>query len=134
MSTKFGFPSRQREAKSTVLYPAEVQDDTDITETGLRINTDRVSFIRGMNFCTDLYRLYEHSDAITRARTEHPSEEPGGAVTAFVSRLTKHFTADCLHLVSKLYEALPKELKQFQAMTGDPNADRNGFIGMQIEI
>ncbi|KAJ5721026.1 uncharacterized protein N7483_008960 [Penicillium malachiteum] len=47
LSKNFDLPTRQCEGKSTVLYPAEVFDDSDITATGVHLRPDRVSFIRG---------------------------------------------------------------------------------------
>lgn len=100
-----------------------------MSESGILLRPERVSFLRGWNFCTDLYRLHEHLDGTVRARHNSSVEEPGGLVTSFVSRPAKRFASDCLHLVSKMHEELPQELKKVKAMTGDPKADRYGFIG-----
>ncbi|KAM6512168.1 hypothetical protein FSOLCH5_009887 [Fusarium solani] len=65
ISNSFGFISRIREAKTSVKYPAEVFDDVNITETGILQRPDRVSFLRGWNFCTDLYRLLQSQFIVT---------------------------------------------------------------------
>ncbi|KAJ5621818.1 hypothetical protein N7528_005050 [Penicillium herquei] len=133
MANSFGFVSRQREAKATVLYPAEVYDDSDITEYESHIRPDRVSYLRGWNFCTDLYRLLEHMDGLARVR-QTPADEPGGVVASFLAsrQPQKNFASDSLQLVSKLYESLPDDLRRINAMTGDPHQDRYGFIAANI--
>jgi hypothetical protein len=35
-----------------------------------------------------------------------------------------------LHLISDLHAELPDELKRVKAITGDPQSDRYGLIGM----
>ncbi|GAD97197.1 hypothetical protein CNBD2850 [Paecilomyces variotii No. 5] len=137
LANSFGLISRQRETKAAVQYPAEIYDDTDITESEiLLLRPEKVSFLRGWNFCTDLYRLLEHMDGLVRAERQIPIEEPGGVVTSFLSRHRPHrqFASDCLQLVSKLYEALPEDLRTIKAMTGDPQLDRYGFIAANILI
>lgn len=137
MANSFGFVSRHREAKTAVRYPAEVDDDADITLHGIRPSSDNTtSFLRGWNFCTDLYRILEHISGFIRRGRQFSSEEPGGQVTSFlVNRHSpKALVADSLRLVSQLYEDLPDELKQIKAITGDPQRDRNGFIGNYLLI
>ncbi|OJJ38305.1 hypothetical protein ASPWEDRAFT_168219 [Aspergillus wentii DTO 134E9] len=136
LANSFGFVSRQREAKATVLYPAEVYDDEDITEAGIQLEPKKVSFLRGWNFCSDLYRLLEHMDGLVRAARQTSVEEPGGLVTSFLSRRQppKNFASDSLHLVSKLFEDLPDNLKKINSMTGDPQTDRYGFVASNILI
>lgn len=139
LAINFGLPSRQREAKTTVLYPAEVYDDDDITTGAIRHRPERgVSFIRGWNYCTDLYRLFENMDTQMRAWQETSEEEPGGTLNAFLARArqqssTHHFAADLLHLIATLHRDLPAELKAVhKPMTGDPLADRHGFVAINI--
>lgn len=123
--------SRQREAQSTVLYPAEVLDDKEITSAGIPFKSrgDSVSFLRGLNFCTDLYRLSENLDNMTRSRNQVSIEEPGGSVTAFLCRNPAHLASDSLHLISKLQKDLPQKLKTIQPVTGDLESDRYGVVG-----
>lgn len=119
-----------------MLYPAEVFDDEDVTAATIRHRPDRVSFLRGWNYCTDLYRLFENMDTQMRAWHEASEEEPGGTLNGFLSRArqqsTHHFAADILHLIATLHRSLPLELKTVKAMTGDPRVDRHGFIATNI--
>ena len=123
--------SRLRDVKATVLYPAEVSDDADISETGVRFRPEKVSFLQGWNFCTDLYRLIDHTDAMIKLRQEPPNEEHNDTITSFLSRQTdpSDFASKSLALVSALHVKLPKELKRVTAMTGDAHQDRLGFVG-----
>ena len=136
MAVNFGLPSRQREAKTTVLYPAEVCDDEDVTASVVRCRPESVSFLRGWNYCTNLYRLFENMDAQMRAWREVEEEEPGGTLNAFLWRALRqpvaHHLADGLHLIATLHRDLPSELKTVKAMTGDPRADRHGFTAANI--
>jgi hypothetical protein len=132
LANNAGFVSRQRDAKVTVQYPVEVYDDEDITETGIRLRTDKISFLRGFNYCTDLYRILEHMDGGVRARQQVSSEELGGAVASFLYRLrpSKEMATECLQLITRLHEDLLEDLKSVKVMTGDPQVDRNGYIGV----
>ncbi|KAJ3457981.1 hypothetical protein MRS44_012090 [Fusarium solani] len=130
ISNSFGFISRIREAKTSVKYPAEVFDDVDITETGILQIPDRVSFLRGWNFCTDLYRLLQYLDDTFKTQQQFTRDEPGSAVSSLLSRLRspKNFSSEMLHLISDLHAELPDELKRVKAITGDPQSDRYGLI------
>lgn len=132
ISHKFSYIPRQRESNSNVLYPAEVDDDEHITETTCDLDNERVSFLRGWNFCTDLYFLFEHIGDAIRIRVGHPGDIPGGAISKLLSSFhsPKSFAADSLHLVRQLHDDLPQEVKEVQEMTGDPARDRYGYIGM----
>ncbi|VUC30167.1 unnamed protein product [Clonostachys rosea] len=132
MAKSFGSVARQREAKATVQYPAEVFDDSDISLHGIQVRPGKQSsFLRGWNFCTDLYRILEHTEGLIRPGRQITPEEPGGKVTLFLAgrRSPKTLAADSLRLVSQLYEELPDDLKRIKAITGDPQVDRHGFIG-----
>lgn len=134
LSSNFGFASRQREVKAMVKYPVEVFDDDDITETGIQLWSEHVSFIKGFNFCTDLYRVLERIEGTVRARQLAASREPGGRIEAFLAEIypSKRSASDSLHLVSQLYEDLPDELKKPKTLTGDLRADRYGFIACNV--
>ena len=115
-------------------YPAEVYDDEDITETGIKFRPGRVSFLRGWNFCTDMYRLLEHIhiDVTDRPKLPSTAHAPGEEVSSFLSRLypSKGFVSESLLLVSKMHEELPQELKKIKGVTGNAQLDRYGYIGM----
>ncbi|KAF3025090.1 hypothetical protein E8E14_014555 [Neopestalotiopsis sp. 37M] len=134
LSSNFNFASRQREVKAMVKYPVEVFDDDDITETGVQVWSEHVSFVKGFNFCTDLYRILERMEGTVRARQQATSSEPGGKIEAFFSEIypSKKLAADSLHLVSQLYDDLPQELKKPKVLTGDLRADRYGFIASNV--
>lgn len=134
MSNDFGLASRQREGQATVLYPAEVFDDDDITETGIRLRPERVSFLRGFNFCTDLYRLLENTNSAVRARRGVSIEDADGPINTFLTGMAppKHFAADTLNYISKLYNELPPELKKVKLRSENPQSDRYGLIGMSL--
>lgn len=134
LSSNFGFASRQREVKAMVKYPVEVFDDDDITETGVQLWPEHVSFIKGFNYCTDLYRVFERIEGTVRARQQATSTEPGGKIEAFLSDIypSKKLASDSLHLVSQLYEDLPQELKRPKVLTGDLREDRYGFIACNV--
>lgn len=117
-----------------MLYPAEVFDDEDITTSGFQLKPDRVSFLRGWNYCTDLYRLFENMNSMMRAWQQVSEEEPGGLLNSFLSggRVSKHLTYEILNLISRLYGDLPQQLKAIKDITGDPHADWCGFIGKSL--
>lgn len=128
-SNTFNLVPRHREARATVHYPAEA-DDEDISEAGVSPRRDHVSFMRGWNVCTDLYRVLEHVYDNLRADPVTEDEKgPGEAVTAFLSRASKVDAHAALRLVSRLLRELPLELRRVNPMTGDTNVDRMGFIG-----
>ncbi|KAK9776278.1 putative Zn(2)-C6 fungal-type domain-containing protein [Seiridium cardinale] len=134
LSSNFNFASRQREVKAMVRYPAEVFDDDDITETGVQLWSEHISFIKGVNYCTDLYRILERMEGTVRTRQQATSTEPGGKIEALFSEIypSKKLGSDSLHLVSQLYEELPQELKKPKLLTGDLRADRYGFIACNV--
>ncbi|CAK7200422.1 hypothetical protein SEUCBS139899_003117 [Sporothrix eucalyptigena] len=140
VSNDFGLVSRQREAQATVLYPAEVFCDDDISATAVHIRPDCVSFLRGWNFCTNLYRLLENINSAVRARHRVPSNSEGGNpesdIHAFLARFAPppNFAPDSLQFISKAYSELPPELKQVRVMTENPQADRYSVIACNILV
>ncbi|GFZ46774.1 hypothetical protein JCM24511_03994 [Saitozyma sp. JCM 24511] len=135
ISSTFGLVPRHREAQTTVLYPAEVVDDEDITERDVRLpRSNVVTFFRGWNFCSDLYRVIEHVTGQLRGRQTVPSDEPGSAITSFLARSAKLDASEAQRLILRLHEDLPAELKTVKQMTGNPQTDRLGFIAANILI
>ena len=134
LSINFDLPAQQSEGKSTVLYPAEVFDDEDISATDIRLRPDQVSFLRGWNFCTDMYRLLENMNRMTRVRQEVSPDTPGHLTDAFLSgiKTPKDLVSDSLQFISKMHSDLPTELKAVRNLTGDPQADRTKFVGELI--
>jgi hypothetical protein len=121
---------RHREAQSTVLYPALVHDDDEITERGIvpRIHgTSRPSYLVGWNFTTDLYRILEHS--LDQLRAKRLNTDSASNITNFYSARSGPTPQEGLDLVAQLYAELPDDFKGAKAMTGDMKEDRYGFEG-----
>ncbi|RJE24629.1 hypothetical protein PHISCL_03053 [Aspergillus sclerotialis] len=135
LAVTFGSPVRQRGAQCNVLYPAEVYDDEDITPFGLLPRTgSAVSFIRGWNFVTDLYRILEHVSERMQTRQIH-GEDPNCHVSHIVADHNVS-TKDRLHkdailaTMQRLFEGLPADLKHARPMSGAVCQDRYGFQGL----
>ena len=132
MATTFGHTIRHREAQSTVLFPAEVWDDEDISDTQYHIRSDRVSFLRGWNYVVDLYRILEHVVSDIRARSPPTlPDEPGAAVTGLLSR-PAFSTKEYMSAVQTMFDRLPNEFKSAKPITGSPREDRYGYIGQSL--
>jgi hypothetical protein len=129
LSTTFGGSSRHREAKATVQYPAEVYDDEDITENGIIYRPHQVSFLRGWNFCSDLYRILEHVVESVDVGKPPPPGKPDSPVASLLARTVELPTSEILSTINCMYNKLPPELKQAETVTGNPQKDRHGFIG-----
>lgn len=129
---------RQREAHCSVSLPAEVHDDQDIIESGILPRQDAgVSFIRGWNFVTQLYRILEHLNDRIRSRQTY-DREPCDEVNRLFSEKEDNLgdsgpsAAEILKLVSGLYEGLPDQFKRACPMTWDIVEDRYGFQGLYL--
>ncbi|EIW72836.1 hypothetical protein TREMEDRAFT_26656 [Tremella mesenterica DSM 1558] len=128
---------RQRESQCNVLYPAEVFDDTDITEEGITLHSPHpgaVPFLKGWNFVVDLYRILEHAVGQLRSRQMYSPDDPLTPVTALFSTQTGPAPSEVLDLVSRLYSKLPPVFKGANAMTGNLIDDRFGFQSANIII
>lgn len=120
---------RHRESQSTVLYPAEV-DDEDITENGvLPVVRSGPPWMKGWIFVVDLYRILEHAADRLRARKTMSADDPSSPVSMLFERERGPSTAEVMGVVSKLYDKLPQEFKGGKAMTGNIEEDRYGFQG-----
>ncbi|EED13706.1 conserved hypothetical protein [Talaromyces stipitatus ATCC 10500] len=138
LAVTFGCPMRQRESYCCVRYPTEVYDDEEITETGIApITNGAVSFIRGWNFVTDLYRVLEHMNELWRAR-ETDVTRPGSNLGLLFANLNANRDRvsenDMLLTAQQDWESLPTELKTARPMTGDIIGDRYGFQAANIII
>lgn len=127
---------RLREAHCSVTLPAEVHDDQDIIESGILPRQDAdVSFIRGWNFVTQLYRILEHLNDRIRSRQTYDTG-PCDAVNRLFSTKGDNLgdsgpsAAEISKLVSRLYEGLPNKFKHARPMTWDIVEDRYGFQGV----
>lgn len=129
-ATTFGGIVRHREAQSTVLYPALVHDDDEITERGIVPpihSSSRPSYLVGWNFTTHLYRILEH--ALDQLRMKRLNTDSSSRITNFHAARGGPTPQEGLELVAQLYAELPDEFKGAQAMTGDMKQDRYGFQG-----
>ena len=125
---------RHRESQSTVLYPAEV-DDEDITEHGiLPITRSNPPWMKGWIFVVDLYRILEHAADRLRARKTMSADDPSSPVSMLFERERGPSTAEVMAVVTKLYERLPQEFKGGKAMTGNCEEDRYGFQGESCRV
>ena len=119
-----------RESQITVLYPTEVNDDTEITSSGFISRpspTRQVSWLRGWNFVVDLYRLLEH--ATDRLRASRIGGTALDEVTGLYTRKGGPDHSEVLSVVARLYSNLPIEFKRVNAMTGNLDQDMYGFTG-----
>lgn len=130
-ASTWGLTVRHREAQATVLYPAEVYDDDEITETGIVPRQDRPkrpSYLVGWNFTTDLYRILEHAQSQLRQRRHDPGDSRS-RVTSLYASSSRPSPREALDLVAQLYAELPSDFKGAKAMTGNIEEDRYGFEG-----
>ncbi|TXT04335.1 hypothetical protein VHUM_04102 [Vanrija humicola] len=138
-ATTWGGIVSHREAQSTVLYPAEVYDDDEITPDGIvRLpgpngeESRGVSFLTGWNFTSDLYRILEH--ALDDLRKRRQPVENTGRVSALYADRNGPSAAEVLDVVNKLYADLPSEFKGAKAMTGNLEDDRYGYQAADIIV
>ncbi|WWD18151.1 hypothetical protein CI109_102600 [Kwoniella shandongensis] len=131
---------RQREAQSTVLYPAEVDDDDDIAPGGIRPPShphQSVSFFKGWNFVTDLYRILEHAVSELRARSQ-AIDRANPIATLFLRDTLSPGNGPgpnaVLRFVEDMYHALPEDFKTTKEMTGDLEKDRYGHQATNILV
>ncbi|KAL7915547.1 hypothetical protein GGI35DRAFT_183897 [Trichoderma velutinum] len=134
LATIFGSSIRQRgQTQCQVLYPAEVYDDSDIGETDIYLRgDDQVSFIRGWNFVTDLYRMLEHF-ILKAHRQSSPQIRKGNPMDKLLSSNTDLDTwsaGNILAVSQEMYDSLPIELRKARPLTGQRHQDRYGFQGM----
>lgn len=129
---------RQRAAQSCVRYPAEVYDDDDIIESQSRLpENETVSFIRGWNFTTDLYRILERVTEFQRTR-EVNQVLPGRHLSDMFSGVdmsnAKPNRQEVLATMRDLFEELPAEFKSARPMNGDIMLERYGFQGQYFSL
>ncbi|BEJ00412.1 hypothetical protein CcaverHIS631_0502690 [Cutaneotrichosporon cavernicola] len=130
-STTLGLPPKHREARARVKYPAEADDD-NVHDTGVSLPLGHVSFMRGWNVCTDLYRIIEHVYDNLRADTTDEDDED--SVTGFLVRANRIDSHAAHKLLTRLVGDLPPELRRVKPMTGDIDIDRLGFVATNIMI
>lgn len=125
----WGGTIRLRENQSNVMYPAEVDDEmlpSDLIDT--RAYTD-VTFMRGWNFTTDMYRMLEY--LLDRLRSLKPVD-PRQAPLGELFRPHRFSPRDVLDRLALMYAQLPEVFKTVKEMTGDKRVDRYSFQAANI--
>lgn len=136
---------RHREAHSMVRYPSEIDDDY-ITSNGYNVppaqtgttspndiagvSSQPVSWLRGWNFTTDLYRILEHAvDGLRRRWSQ------GNWTSQFQSLLGRNNMSESVVMeqVMAMYSALPPQFRETVPVTGDPAKDLFGFQSANIQ-
>ncbi|CAK9782006.1 unnamed protein product [Cutaneotrichosporon oleaginosum] len=130
-STTLSLPPRHREARARVNYPADADDD-DISDTAVSLRLGHISFMKGWNVCSDLYRMIEHVYDNLRADPDGHDEEDH--ITAFLAGASNIDSHAALKLLTRLLDDLPPELRRVKPMTGNIELDRLGFIATNIII
>lgn len=110
---------------SAVAYPSEaLVNDASLSATTHGLPTPDISWIRGWNFTTDLYRILEHI-VYNSQRTD----------CTFSSLFPTVFVPDnVLSQVQSMYGSLPPVFKESHPMTGDPEQDRYTFQAANIIV
>ena len=122
-SIVFGQTVRHREAQSSVNYPTGISDEDGLDSYSPPGN---ISWLRGWNFITELYRILEHA-------LERFHGDP-------YSKLHQVFGGDALgpdrvlDRVLAMYSALPQVFKECRAMSGEPVQDRYSFQAANIIV
>lgn len=137
---------RCREAQSSVLYPSEIDDD-DFNDSGfsssvspssvkaaqypnsLLPSNKSVSWLRGWNFTTDLYRILEH--ALNHFDRRRPRSRPTSAVRD-IFKENALSQASVLDNVVDLYAGLPQRFRETPPVISDPVEDRLNFQAANI--
>ncbi|KAK6436030.1 hypothetical protein LTR95_007785 [Oleoguttula sp. CCFEE 5521] len=118
------------EVSANVRYPVEI-DDENITPIGAT-SSGEVSWLRGWNFTTDLFRVLEHT--IRRVHRNHaPPREDRPSVTLLLvsDALTD---SQIMENILHLYYQLPARFKDYTViMSGDGADDRLGFQAANIQ-
>ncbi|GMK55902.1 hypothetical protein CspeluHIS016_0209580 [Cutaneotrichosporon spelunceum] len=130
-STTLGLPPKHRESRARVKYPAEADDD-DVHDSTVSPRLGHVSFMRGWNVCSDLYRIIEH--VFDNLRADSTGEDDENSLTGFLLRSNRIDSHAVRKLLSSLVGDLPPELRHVKPMTGDIDVDRLGFIATNIMI
>jgi hypothetical protein len=123
-----------------VRYPSEI-DDECITSDGYTVPTEPlgpsstpgfvqqpVTWLRGWNFVTDLYRVLEH--IIDGNRHRFPSAKMDPVFPLFGSKFMSELVV--MEHVLSMYSALPPQFRETPPITGDITKDLFGFQSANI--
>lgn len=116
-----------REARTHVSYPTEADDQmfNEATPINAYLGSS-LSWLRGWNLTTDLYRIIEHAAEHMRTQSQQVS-----SVQALFGRNTTPQSAVLDHIMA-MYTALPGEFKITQPVTCNLNQDLFSFQAANI--
>jgi hypothetical protein len=133
----WGSIPHHRASHCRVSYPSEIEDSTPDSASSSNAAQD-VSWLRGWNFTTDLYRVLERvMDAIAAIR--HSTASAGPPALAILkpnigTDLNSSSLGSVMPYVNGLYDALPETFKQVRPMTGNVDADIKSFQAANIIV
>jgi hypothetical protein len=114
-----------------------VYDDDDINPDGIRPvprEYGGVSWLKGWNFTSDLYRILEHAVERMRMRRNFVDPSPNGTVSALFQDKTGPSASEINGTVARLYSELPAEFRFAKAISGNLHQDRVGFQGETSQL
>ena len=146
-SVVWGGVIRCREAHSNVDYPTEI-DDEYFSDEGYNFESTlilshmnqgfiggtegkKVSWLKGWNFTTDLYRFIEHAtDQFRTRRLQNGSRSIFDVAVIFGKCAPPG--APVIEFIDQFYNDLPREFKELSLPTMDSTTDRYSFQAANI--
>jgi hypothetical protein len=138
-SMVWGSIPHHRASYCRVSYPSEIKDTN--LDPSLPDTAQEVSWLRGWNFTTDLYRVLERvMDVIAASR--HLTTSAGPPPLAILdpnigtnlASPSAPSLGSVMSYVNGLYDALPDTFKQVLPMTGNLEADIKSFQAANIIV
>ncbi|KAI6833406.1 hypothetical protein KC332_g1583 [Hortaea werneckii] len=123
---------RGSEAAFNVGYPSDVNDEIPGKAPSvfqMDAETETVTWFKGWNFVTDLYRILEHTLYSLRQLRSNGKRTPAMPVTFFDCPVSQNAVLD--HVMA-MYEELPAIFKSTQPITNDPRDTLFGFQAANI--
>ncbi|RMY63963.1 hypothetical protein D0863_10169 [Hortaea werneckii] len=123
---------RGSEAAFNVYYPSDIDDGTPGNAPGtseMGTETETVTWLKGWNFVTDLYRILEHTLYSLRQLRSNGNRTPAMPVTFFDCPVSQNAVLD--HVMA-MYEELPPIFKSTQPITSDSRTTLFGFQAANI--
>jgi hypothetical protein len=119
-----------QETRANVRYPSEIDDEQLTGETVSPDNS--MSWMRGWNFTTDLFRVLEHTiNRVRRNHSQHRDDRASVTRLLIVDGLTD---AQIMDNVLGLYYQLPSRFKDYTVkISGDRKQDLFGFQAANIQ-
>ncbi|KAI7324572.1 hypothetical protein KC315_g8226 [Hortaea werneckii] len=123
---------RGSEAAFNVCYPSDIEDKPPGSAVGafeIDTETGNVTWFKGWNFVTDLYRILEHTLYSLRQLRTNGKLTPAMPVTFFDCPVSQNAVLD--HVMA-MYEELPPIFKSTQPITNDSRDTLFGFQAANI--